>query len=414
MIQAEIISVGDELLTGIVVNTNAAYIGQKLTELGYQVSWITTVGDNKEKLASVLEEAYNRASLIVVTGGLGPTHDDITKKVVAEFFDSKIIFKPDILSKIEERFNRMGREMAEVNREQAEVPEKAELIENELGTAPGFVFTREGRTFFILPGVPSEMQRMMEESVLPRLMREKDRIMVRSKLLLTTGIVESDLYEKIKTLLCEFPEVKLAFLPKTSGVVVRLMVHGLSAEENLLRAEARIRERVGKFIYGEGETTIEKVVADLLLKKKLTIAVAESCTGGLVSHKLTNVPGSSNYFNRGIVAYSNKAKVEVLGVPEKTIKIHGAVSPETALAMAEGVRRISKTDVGISTTGIAGPGGGTPVKPVGLVYIGYADSKRSFFEEHHFTRDRWWNKERSAITALDLVRRAVLGRVASK
>ena len=408
MIQAEIISVGDELLTGIVTNTNAAYIGQKLTEFGYQVSWITTVGDDEEKLISVLEQAYNRASLIIITGGLGPTHDDVTKRVVSKFFDSKIIFKPDLLSKIEERFRKMDKKMAEVNREQAEVPEKAELIENELGTAPGFVFIKNERTFFVLPGVPSEMKGMMEKSVLPRLKNEKGRVAVCSKLLLTTGIVESDLYQRVKNLPDEFPDVKLAFLPKVSGVVIRLMAYGLFCKENLLQVETLIRKKVGKFIYGENDTTIEKVVADLLSKKKLTIAVAESCTGGLVSHKLTNVPGSSNYFNRGVVAYSNRAKIEILGVPEKTIKTHGAVSPDTALAMAEGVKHISETDIGLSTTGIAGPGGGTPAKPVGLVYIGYVDNKRSFFEEHHFTRDRWWNKERSAVTALDLVRRVLL------
>lgn len=409
--RAEIISVGDELLVGMVVNSNAAFIGEELTGLGYEVRWVSTVGDDEADLTDALERAYSRASLVVLTGGLGPTHDDITKKVVARFFDSGIFFRSDILAKLEERFEKMGREMAPSNREQAEVPEKAELIENDLGTALGLIFTREDRTFFILPGVPSEMRRMMEKSVLPRLRRLREGRVVRSKILRTTGILESELYERIEDFSSRFPNIKLAFLPQTPGVVLRLMISGVlddDCEEELARGVTFVREKAGKYIYGEGDDSLESIVAEMLLKNKFTLSVAESCTGGLVSHKLTNVPGSSAYFNRCVVAYSNEAKMEILGVPEETIRIHGAVSSETAVAMAEGVRRISRTEIGISTTGIAGPGGGTETKPVGLVYIGYADEERSFTEKHCFTRDRGWNKERSAVAALDLVRRVLL------
>ena len=410
--RVEIVSVGDELLTGLSVNSNGAYIGEKLTELGYEVRWISIVGDDEEDLLNTLGQAYDRVSLVVITGGLGPTHDDITKRVVSQFFDSELVFRKDVLAKIEERFRKMGRKMSPANRGQAEVPEKADIIPNEIGTAPGLVFKMEGRSFYVLPGVPAEMRRMMEKSILPVLKKEGSDRVTRSTMLRTTGIPESDLYERLEGFPPRFPKIKFSFLPQPVGVTIRLVTSGTSVEaceEELTLTSRMIREKVGRFIYGEGDITLEIVVAELLLKESLTIGVAESCTGGLISHKLTNVPGSSHYFNRGFVAYSNEAKNEILGVPKETIQTHGAVSPETAKAMAEGVRRISGTDIGISTTGIAGPGGATPTKPVGLVYIGYADKERSLTEKHRFSRNREWNKERAAVTALDLIRRILMG-----
>ncbi len=410
--RAEIISIGDELLTGLTVNSNGAFIGEKLAGLGYDVRWITTVGDNEEDLTHALSQAYQRASVVIVTGGLGPTHDDITMSVVARFFNSGIVFKEEILKKIEARFHKMGRKMSPANRGQAEVPEKAETIENAIGTAPGLLFKQEGRQFFIMPGVPAEMRRMMEKSVLPILESQGSGRIMRSKMLRTVGIPESDLYEMIRTVPEIFPDIKLSFLPQAPGVVIRLVVTGASVEacdEKLAKGCDMIREKVGIFIYADADISLENVVAEWLLRKHWTIAVAESCTGGLISHKLTNVPGSSNYFNRGVVAYSNEAKMQILGVPEEILLKHGAVSSETAIAMAEGVRRISGTDIGLSTTGIAGPGGATISKPVGLIYMGYADGTRSLSEKHHFGKDRKWNKLRSAVTALDLVRRVLSG-----
>ena len=414
VIRAEIISVGDELLTGMSVNTNAAFIGEVLARWGYDVRWVTIVGDDETDIVRALEEAYERAILIVLTGGLGPTHDDVTKKAVCGFFHSGLVLRENILKKIEKRFQKMGRPMSPSNRGQAEVPEKAEVIDNKAGTAPGLVLSKEGRTFYILPGVPSEMRRMVEESVLPQLKGKSGGRIVRSKLLRTVGIPESDLYQRVEDFPCQFPDVKLAFLPQAPGVVVKLTASGSSektCDDILARGESMIRERAGAFIYGEDDDSIESVLGQLLREKKWSISVAESCTGGLISHKLTNVSGSSHYFERGVVAYSNEAKMEILGVPEKTIIDYGAVSQETAIAMAEGVRRISGTDIGLSTTGIAGPGGATPDKPVGLVYMGYADQKRSLAERHLFGKDRLWNKERSAVMALNLVRRILLGYV---
>ncbi|MFH1942817.1 MAG: competence/damage-inducible protein A [bacterium] len=409
----EIVSVGDELLTGATVNSNAAIIAERLTQLGHEVRWISTVGDDEEALIEAFEHAFGRARIVVVTGGLGPTHDDITKNAVSRYFHSRIVFNAGVFADVEDRLKQWGRGMSDVNREQAMVPEKAEVLANDIGTAPGLFFRKKDRFFFILPGVPREMTEMLEKTVVPRLAAMGGDLIVRSRFLRTFGIPESDLYERIQEFPKRFSDIRLAFLPQVSGVALRLTVSGVSDEacmKMLLQGEAMIRERAGSFIYGEGDVSLEEVVADLLLKRKLTVAVAESCTGGLVSHKLTNVPGSSTYFNRGIVAYSNEAKIEILGVPEKKIRNHGAVSPETAMAMAEGVRMISRTNIGVSTTGIAGPSGGTPEKPVGLVFIGYADDHCTLFEKHLFTRDRRWNKARSALTALDLMRRTLLDR----
>ena len=292
----EIISVGDELLAGISVNSNAAYIGEKLAELGYEVRWITTVGDDEEDLMEALKQAYDRASVVILTGGLGPTHDDITKVVVSRFFDSKIVFRQDILTKIEARFRKMGREMSATNRVQAEVPEKAEIIENRAGTAPGLIFKKDDRTFYVLPGVPSEMKRMLEKSVIPGLRGKSSGRIVRSRTLRTVGMLESDLYQLLEGVIDRFSDMKISFLPQTPGVAIRLVVTDPSSdacEEQLARVEAVIREKAGEFVFGADEDTVESVLSSILLKRGLTIAVAESCTGGLISHKLTNIPGSS-------------------------------------------------------------------------------------------------------------------------
>jgi nicotinamide-nucleotide amidase len=405
---AEIISIGDELMTGLVVNTNAAFISESLTRAGHEVKWITAVGDDEAEVIQAFQQADRRAQIIVVTGGLGPTHDDLTKKAVVRFFHSKLVLRKDVRDRIEAFFISRGRTMSPSNEVQAWIPDKAELIENEIGTAPGLLFRRKGKLWFFLPGVPSEAKCMMQNSVLTQLSTIGHGTVFRSRMLKTVGIPESDLYDQLSDFPARFPGVKLAFLPQTPGVTLRLVVFGTDADAcDLLisQAEQFIREKAGQYIYGQDEDTIEQVVASLLLSNRMTIAVAESCTGGLIAHKLTNIPGSSAYFERGVVAYSNASKIGVLGVSEKTIRERGAVSAETASAMAEGIRRISGTDIGLSTTGIAGPGGGTEEKPVGLVYIGFCDARRTLVERHIFPRDRLWNKERSAVVALDWIRR---------
>ncbi|MBN2030830.1 competence/damage-inducible protein A [bacterium] len=409
--KAEIITIGEELINGMTTNTNASYVGRRLSESGIEVRWMTTVGDHIPDIKDALQRAFERAAAIVLTGGLGPTHDDVTKKAVAQFFHSNLVFREDLYNRIVSYFDKRGIPIAEINREQAEVPEEAGVIENEIGTAVGLKFEKEKRTVFVLPGVPAEMKKMMEESVLPSLNQEGRSRVQRSLILHTAGIAESELYHRVKGFEDQFPEVKLAFLPKTTGVVMRLTIFGSSAdycEDRLNRSETYIRKRVDQYILGSGETTIEEVVAHLLLKNHLTLAVAESCTGGLVAHKLTNVPGSSGYFIQGLICYSNASKIRLLDVPEKILSIHGAVSGETAYAMAEAVRCKSGTDIGIATTGIAGPTGGTSKKPVGLVYVGYSDQNGVITEKHQFMKSRLWNKERSAVAVLDLVRRVIL------
>jgi nicotinamide-nucleotide amidase len=404
----EIVTVGNEILTGMVVNANAAFIGERLTRIGYDVRWISSVGDDESSIMAALEIAFGRASVVVMTGGLGPTNDDVTAGAVASFLGTELVFRPEVMEKIETAFKRMKRVMAPSNRQQAFTPKDAELIDNPVGQAPGFVLSHEGRICFVLPGVPSEMRRMVEDSVVPRLLQMDRKAESCSLVLCTFGIPESELYQKLEEFPSQFPKIRLGFLPDVSGVKIRLLVFGESSswcEDHILRAEQFIRGRAGAWIYGKEEETLESVLGRILTERKITIAVAESCTGGLVCQKLTNVPGSSVYFNRGVVAYSNAAKTDLLRVPSKILKMHGAVSSETAATMAEGIRKLAGTDVGLSTTGIAGPSGGTPEKPVGLAYIGYADSRGTVTERHVFTRDRQWHKERSACAVLDLARR---------
>lgn len=409
---AEIISIGNELLTGLVVNTNAARIGEALTRIGCKVQWISSVGDDQTEIAFALEKAISRASVVIVTGGLGPTEDDVTVKAVCQVFGCETEFHPEIMEKIEEIFRKQGREVPSCNRKQAFVPKGAELIPNPVGSAVGFIMKKEGVACFFLPGVPSEVEAMMKGHVIPRLLDREGRFPVEDLVIRTFGIPESALGEKLADFSILFPEIQLGFFPEASGVRLRLLYFGSpgsAISDRFREAKRFVYEKVGQWIYGTGDDTLEKVVGHLLTQKHLTIGIAESCTGGLVCDKLTNVPGSSAYVKLAVVAYSNQAKVELLGVPEAILAKHGAVSEETARAMAEGIRRIGKTEIGLSTTGISGPTGGSAEKPVGLVYIGYADVARTMVKRFFFSGDRLWHKARSSYAALDWVRRILLG-----
>lgn len=402
---AEIISIGDELLIGHTVNSNAAYLGKGLTTLGIDVNWVTTVGDDAAELHAAFARALERSEVVIATGGLGPTHDDITKHVAADFFESEFVFKPEIVERLKRAFEKRGLPWSTVNENQGQVPEKAELLHNPVGTAPGLLFKQNGKRCFILPGVPSEMRAICEETVFPMLRTSGQRIVI--KTIRTTGIAESVLFERLGDVKKIEENVKVAFLPKRAGVDVRLTARGRDPEacqQKIGETVALVLERAGDFVYGFDDEEMEDVVAGLMTERKKKVAVAESCTGGLVSNKLTNISGSSSYFERGIIAYSNEAKMQILGVPEATLIEHGAVSPETAVAMAEGVRRISGADYGVSTTGIAGPTGGTKEKPVGLVFIGMATTERSYSQRFLFTKDRLFNKARFAQAALNMLR----------
>lgn len=406
---AEIISIGDELLIGQVVNTNAAWMSRQLNWADVQVRHVSAVGDNADDIRQSLDVALSRAEVVLLTGGLGPTHDDITKKVVAEYFDSaEMVMDENVLAHIRALFQRRNLRMTPVNEAQALVPKKATVLWNDYGTAPGLLFEHDGRYCVVLPGVPAEMQHLMTERVLPFVKSKNKNATVRHRTIRTFGVAESHLFDKLSPIAELEKFGKIAFLPHYAAVDVRISVYGddaQGAETRIRAAEEYIMARAGEHVFGFEDDTIEAVIGRLLIEKKATLAVAESCTGGLLAHRITNISGSSQYFDRGIVTYSNAAKVQMLGVPEEILQQHGAVSEECAKAMADGVRRVSGTTYGIATTGIAGPTGGSEEKPVGLVWVGVATPDRVFAQKALFAKDRYVNKERFSQMALNLLYR---------
>ncbi len=398
--KAEIITIGDEILLGETIDTNSAYVSQKLSRLGIDVTYKTSVGDDIQTISEALATGLSRADLVVTTGGLGPTNDDITKKAIVKVFKRNLVFHEEILRKVEEGFRKRGMEMPKINQNQALLPQGSKAIPNQFGSAPGIFIQEENKLFFALPGVPLEMRSMMENDVLKTL-EKSSKVTVFEQKLRTTGVPESAIYERIEPVLGSFPEVKVAFLPGFLGVDIRL---NSKSEEKLLEADRKLKELLGNAVYGEGVVTLEGVVGRFLKDKRKTISVAESCTGGLIGKRFTDVSGSSEYFERGVVTYSDQAKIQLLKVPQEMIEKYGAVSEQVAILMAEGIRRISETDYGLSATGIAGPAGGTEEKPVGLVWIGFAHENDSFAEKFLFGEDRETNRERAAQAALNLVR----------
>ena len=411
---AQIITVGDEILIGQVLNTNAAFIGKELIENNINVVRSSVVPDSEPEIIQEFKNSLEENDLVIVTGGLGPTHDDITRKCIVNFFSTELVRNDEVLEDIKSLFKKRGRKVTKANEGQALVPKIANVIRNSLGTAPGVWIEKENKIFVAMPGVPYEMKEMMTSYVIPALKErigESETFTVR-KTLLTTGIPESTLFEKIGDLNELLGDSKLAFLPSQFGVRLRITSEGKSEEEagnKITEIEQKIRSKTGRYIFGKEDELLEEVIGKILAERGLTLAVAESCTGGLVSNMLTNVGGSSAYFERGIVSYSNAAKVEILKVNEDMIADHGAVSIEVARQMAEGVKSISGTDIGLSTTGIMGPTGATADKPVGLVYVGICDDKVCTAKEFQFGDDRVLNKQRAAQAALEMLRRHLLG-----
>jgi nicotinamide-nucleotide amidase len=413
--KATILTIGDELLIGQVVNTNASWLGEQVSLLGIDVVQIIALGDDEQAIHEALARAYETTDLMLLTGGLGPTHDDLTVEAVAHFFDAPLHTDQAILDKMTARFERRHRTMPESNRKLALVPEGFEVLANTVGTAPGLWFAdADDHIVVILPGVPREMKAIFEEEVIPLLRQQKGLRAIRHRTLLTTGIGESNLQDKIGDLSAVLgPSLRLAYLPSTRGVRLRLTAMGednAAVEESLDRLEALLREKVGRYIYGTGDDSLEAVLGRLLTERGLTLAVAESCTGGHVLNLLTNIPGSSAYVVGGVVAYANSIKREQLGVSGAVLEAEGAVSKAVVLQMAEGVRTHLGADIGLATTGVAGPGGGTPEKPVGTVWIGYADADGSTALLLRLTHDREMNKELSSTGVLELARRQVLGK----
>ena len=412
--KAYIITIGDEILLGNTLNTNAAYIGEQLFEINIPVLKTSVVGDDNSSILNELKLASETTDLILLTGGLGPTHDDITRKSIVDFFKTELIENSEVLEDIKTLFEKRKRKVTNVNIDQAKVPKIAEVIRNHLGTAPGLWIEKDNKIYAVMPGVPYEMQAMMESTVIPKLKEiiGTEQKILKKKMLQTTGIPESTLYERLGNLDELLQGVKLAFLPNQFGVKLRLSFEGEDEKElnnKLMEVEQRIRSKAGRFIFGVGDEQLEAVVGRLLLERELKIATAESCTGGLVGNMLTNISGSSKYFERGVICYSNAAKVEILKVDEDTLAEHGAVSMEVAMQMAEGVKSTSGADIGLATTGIMGPTGATADKPIGLVYIGYCDDKVCTAKKFNFGDDRMLNKQRTAQAALDFLRRQLLG-----
>ncbi len=414
--KATLLTIGDELLIGQVVNTNAAWLGEQLNGLGVEVVRAVSLGDDETAIRHELEQALAASDLVILTGGLGPTRDDITREVVAGYFGVPLHLDPQILENIRERFRRRGRVMAAINERVALVPEGFEPLANPVGSAPGLWRVEEGggrkRIVVLVPGVPRELKAIYHEEIVPRLRDQESLRVILHRTLLTAGIGESNLQERIGDLSDYLGlELRLASLPSADSVRLRLTATGTdraALEAALERLEAHLRERIGPYLYGTGDDTLEAALGRMLAERGLTIAVAESCTGGLVLHRLTNTSGSSAYVVGGVVAYSNDVKMSALGVEEEALAQHGAVSEVVARQMARGVCKHLGADVGISTTGVAGPTGGTPEKPVGTVWIGYADARGDFAQFNRFGKDRAMNKTRSATAALDLARRQIM------
>ncbi|MCO6473225.1 MAG: competence/damage-inducible protein A [Melioribacteraceae bacterium] len=414
--KAHIITIGDEILIGQTLNTNAAFIGEQLNLISVDVISSSVVGDSEEFILAEFQRTFEQNDIVIVTGGLGPTHDDVTRSSIVKFFDTELVEDRDVLTDIENIFKKRGREITETNKDQALVPKIAEVIRNKKGTAPGTWIEMKKKVFISLPGVPYEMKDMMKEIVIPKLLdkysKDLTKIAKQTLIIMTTGIAESHLYEKLRDLNLVKEGTTMAFLPSQFGVKLRLTVTAPKPDEaknKITEIEQIIRSKIGRYIYGKNEESIENVVAKSLIDRGLRLSVAESCTGGLIANRLTNFAGSSRFFERGVIAYSNAAKVELLKVDEDLIQEKGAVSLEVCLQMAEGVRAISGADIGLATTGIMGPTGGSDKKPVGTVFIGICDEKVVTAREFHFGDDRILNKERTSQAAIEMLRRNLLG-----
>ncbi|MBS4027755.1 MAG: competence/damage-inducible protein A [Ignavibacteriales bacterium] len=411
---AIIITVGDELLIGQVINTNQAYIAQQLNGVGVAVKSMLTVGDNEEIMLDAFAQALQDAEIVLVTGGLGPTHDDVTKKVVCKLFHAPLVQNEEALNNVRAIVEKRKVRWNALMEEQAMVPEGGVVIQNSCGTAPGILFTHNNKYFFVFPGVPKEMEEMMQRFVLSFLKTKISGSVILHRTLKTVGVVEAHLAEQlgnIDELFEQHPGTTLAFLPQIFSVRLRISVHDAtneSAQHQLARVEKNIRAKIGNVIYGCDEEELEDVVIKLLQKHNYTLAVAESCTGGHLADTLTNVSGSSLVFERGVITYSNQSKVELLDVPAELIERHGAVSKEVAETMAMGIRKISQTTFGLSITGIAGPTGGSAEKPVGLVWLGYSSAKEIFALQYYFGDGRKEIKERATLAALNLLRKKIL------
>jgi len=408
----DIISIGDELLIGQVQNTNASWMAEKLNQKAIPINRIISVSDKWKAINDALTDSTLSAKLVLVTGGLGPTKDDLTKEAICDFFGSKLVLKQEVLDHVRDFFAKRGRELTESNSKQAMLPDNCEVVHNSQGTAPGMHFEKDGTHFVFMPGVPFEMKAIMTEWVIPYFSKHCKVKPLAQKTVLTSGLGESFLADRISDWENALPEnTSLAYLPSPGRVRLRISVksdYQEDADNQLQKHIADLQNIIPEFIFGYDNDLLEEVIGNLLKNASKTISIAESCTGGMIAEKLTSIAGSSAYFKGGVVAYANEIKANVLKVDPALIEENGAVSEEVACAMAEGVRKLMQTDIAISTTGIAGPDGGTEEKPVGTVWIAMATEDGVSANKYQFGNQRQRNINWTVQTALNTVRKSLI------
>ncbi len=409
--QAEIITIGDEILIGQIVDTNSAWMGQQLNKIGVEVYQIRSISDSKEHIFEALSTLHTDTKFVFITGGLGPTNDDITKNTLTEYFGTKLVFNEDLYKDIEKLFDAIGREVTNLNRMQAEVPESCYPIRNPNGTAPGMWFNEGGVQYISMPGVPYEMKAIMADFVIPKIIAEYDTPFIIHRTVLTQGIPESYLAETLEKWEGSLPSfIKLAYLPSAGTVRLRLSARG--TDEDVLNTAlneqiALLQPLIGDAIFGYHDDKLEEVVGEMLKQQGKTLSTAESCTGGYIAHQITSVPGSSAYFMGAVVSYDNTVKHGSLDVSEKDLLEFGAVSEQVVRQMALGVQKKMNTDYAIATSGIAGPDGGTEEKPVGTVWIAIATPNDVITKKFQFGKSRERNIKKTALMALDMLRKAL-------
>jgi nicotinamide-nucleotide amidase len=408
IIYAEVITIGDEILYGQITDTNSKWISEELDKIGIKTIRKSSVGDQKQQILNILDESLQRADIILITGGLGPTKDDITKKTLAEYFNDELVIHPHAEEFIRGFFEKRGRPFTELNRQQAAIPSRCTYLHNATGTAPGMLFEYKGKVIVSMPGVPLEMKYLISNEVIPRLKSKFELPEIVHKIIRTIGLGESFLAERIEHWEDSLPEhIKLAYLPSFGEVKLRLT--GIGKNRSIVEEEIELEVKkliplIEEHIFSFENEEIEKSIGKMLKESGTSLSVAESCTGGYLSHLLTSIPGSSAYFMGGVVSYSNEAKMDVLKVKQETLTKFGAVSEQTVIEMSEGVRNLMKTTYGIATSGIAGPDGGTDEKPVGTVWLAVTDGKQTLTKKLSLGKIRIVNIEYSAKAALNFLR----------
>ena len=412
MTRATVITIGDEILIGQTIDTNSSWIGARLQERGIELIEIISVRDKADAIISAMERAGEQADWILITGGLGPTHDDITKMTLANYFGDTLAFNQEVYDRIVRLFERFGRVPTDAHRNQCYLPTRAEILENKKGTAPGMLFSWGERKVVSMPGVPYEMKYIMENSVLP-LMNEHHHQIIISETVRTFGLGEGYVAERIEGIIENLPDgMSMAFLPSVGHVRVRVMARGTERQllENLVtQAVGQIEELLGHYVYGRNEDSLEELVGSLLLERNMTLGTAESCTGGTIASKIVSIPGSSAYFVGSVVSYSNEVKMKTLGVPEQVLVNNGAVSEETVCHMVAGANRLLDSSVALAVSGIAGPGGGTEDKPVGTFWVACGTRDRIVAKQINITKDRSFNIQFVSDYALNMLRLFLMG-----